>query len=183
MTISNNEFDGRTSWSSSCNGKHYWVMLLAGLADEYTIMGNYFHDVSGRCPHIGTTVTASTQFYQVVNNYFLNVAGHAFDIDKNTYSLIEGNYFDKVNEPFTAASAIVGGAIYDVVTVDQAGACPGSTGFVCEWNKAFNGGGLLNKADTSVLTRASSYKADLVDAYSVENVPASVRENAGVGKV
>jgi pectate lyase len=26
VTISNSEFDGRTSWSDTCDGHHYWTM-------------------------------------------------------------------------------------------------------------------------------------------------------------
>ena len=51
VTISNNEFDGKTSWSASCNGKHYWMMLFIGLKDYYTFSGNYVHDAAGRAPH------------------------------------------------------------------------------------------------------------------------------------
>lgn len=32
VTISDNEFDGRTSWSSACNGKHYWGFNRCSLA-------------------------------------------------------------------------------------------------------------------------------------------------------
>lgn len=70
VTISDNEFDGRTTWSAGCNGKHYWTMLLLGLNDWYTLSGNYFHDLSGRAPHVGTTQTASSIVVHAVNNYF-----------------------------------------------------------------------------------------------------------------
>lgn len=70
VTISDNEFDGRTEWSSGCNGMHYWAMLLLGEADTYTIVGNWFHDISGRSPHLGTDHTESSIVVHVVNNYF-----------------------------------------------------------------------------------------------------------------
>ena len=68
VTISDNEFDGRTTWSSGCNGKHYWSMLLIGKEDWYTISGNYIHDMSGRAPHLGTSDSAIV--VHAVNNYF-----------------------------------------------------------------------------------------------------------------
>lgn len=30
LTVSNNEFDGTTSTSASCNGNHYWTMMFYG---------------------------------------------------------------------------------------------------------------------------------------------------------
>ena len=70
VTISDNEFDGVTEWSAGCNGKHYWTMLLIGESDTYTLAGNWFHDVSGRAPHLGTDMTESTVLVHAVNNYF-----------------------------------------------------------------------------------------------------------------
>lgn len=70
VTISDNEFDGKSTWSAGCNGKHYWTMLLLGEKDFYTIAGNWFHDVSGRTPHIGTDYTSSKIVVHAVNNYF-----------------------------------------------------------------------------------------------------------------
>ena len=69
VTISDNEFDGRSTWSTHCNGKHYWGLLLIGADDYYTIAGNWFHDLSGRAPHLGTG-DASRNVVHVVNNYF-----------------------------------------------------------------------------------------------------------------
>jgi hypothetical protein len=70
VTISDNEFDGRTTWSAGCNGKHYWTMLLIGLSDFYTLSGNWFHDLSGRAPHFGTDYTSSQIVVHAINNYF-----------------------------------------------------------------------------------------------------------------
>lgn len=71
VTISDNEFDGRTEWSAGCNGKHYWTMLLIGEEDNVTLSGNWFHDVSGRAPHVGTDQdTPTAGIMHAVNNYF-----------------------------------------------------------------------------------------------------------------
>lgn len=52
VTTSNNEFDGTTTWSASCTGKHCWNMLFLGIKDYlyYTFVGNYVYDFSGRAP-------------------------------------------------------------------------------------------------------------------------------------
>jgi len=183
VTISNNEFDGKTSWSSGCNEKHYWTMLLIGLNDQYTISNNWIHDVSGRAPHIGTTATSSQEFYHIVNNYFQDIGGHALDVDGNTWVLMEGNYFDKVTTPITPSSLTNGGNIYDVVTVAEAGACSSYTGYICEWNKAYNSGTYHDLGNAAALTKAAGYKNSLIGHIPVNDVPSKIPVNAGVGKV
>lgn len=184
VTISNNEFDGVTSWSSGCNGKHYWTLLLIGEEDYYTFVNNYVHDVSGRAPHFGTDYTNSLIFFHAVNNYFENIGGHAFDADASgTYALIEGNYFQTVTTPMTSGSLTSGANLYTTVTVAEAGACPNYTGYICEWNKAYSSGSWPDVASSSVLSRANQYKSYLIDNIAVADVPAYVKANAGIGKI
>lgn len=183
VTITNNEFDGVTSWSSSCNGQHYWTLLLLGLTDYYTFAGNYLHDVSGRAPHMGTDYDSSEIFFHGVNNYFADMGGHAFDIDVNTWVLLEGNYFDNVNQPMTSASTTNGGHIYTTITIDEAGACDSELGYICEWEKTAGSGALYDIASSSVLSKAAGYKNYLVGHVSVNNVASNVTSNAGVGKI
>ncbi|KAL4862287.1 hypothetical protein BDV12DRAFT_203192 [Aspergillus spectabilis] len=183
VTISNNEFDGRTSWSSGCNGKHYWTLLLLGSEDWYTFSNNYIHDVSGRAPHLGTDYTNSRIFFHAVNNYFQNVGGHAFDIDTNTWSLLEGNYFNTVTTPLTPNSLTSGAQIYDVPTVESASNCVAQLGYICEWNRLSNSGTWTARTDSAVLSQAAGYKPYLIGHIGVADVPSSVVANAGVGKV
>lgn len=65
VTISNSEFDGVTNWSASCNGEHYWTMLLIGEQDKITLANNWIHSTSGRSPKVGKTTTL-----HAVNNFF-----------------------------------------------------------------------------------------------------------------
>ncbi|KAF4157637.1 hypothetical protein CNMCM6069_005411 [Aspergillus lentulus] len=183
VTISNNEFDGRTSWSAGCNGKHYWTLLLLGEQDYYTFEGNWLHDVSGRAPHMGTDHTKSQIFFHGVNNYFQNVGGHAFDVDTNTWVLLEGNYFENVKTPLTETSLKAGGKLYTTSTVKAAGACLDKLGYICEWNRLAGSGAWQDRTDADVLTKAATYKKSLVGHYAVADVPAKVVANAGVGKV
>ncbi|KAM0443874.1 hypothetical protein ACHAQK_002620 [Fusarium lateritium] len=78
VTISNNEFDGQTTTSASCNGDHYWTMMHYGKGDRVTIDRNWYHNLSGRAPKLGEPGTTGT--FQVSNNFFQNMKGHAFDI-------------------------------------------------------------------------------------------------------
>lgn len=69
-TISNNEFDGETSWSASCNDQHYWTMMIIGDGDQVTLAGNWLHSTSGRSPKVGAGTTL-----HAVNNLFENNGG------------------------------------------------------------------------------------------------------------
>jgi pectate lyase len=183
VTISNNEFHGVTDWSAGCNGKHYWTLLLIGEEDWYTFEGNWVHDVSGRAPHLGMDYTDSKILFHRVNNYFQDIGGHAFDVDTNTYVLLEGNYFDGVDTPITETSLSSGALIYDTPTVDAAGACTASLGYICEWNRLSASGSFPELVEQAVLNEFALVKDSLVDHYGVADVPATVVANAGVGKI
>ncbi|RGP61400.1 pectate lyase [Fusarium sporotrichioides] len=185
VTISDNEFDGRTSWSSGCNGKHYWSLLLIGASDFYTIAGNWFHDLSGRAPHIGTAQGSSQIVAHAVNNYFQNIGGHAFDVDTNTWLLIEGNYFDSVTTPVTPASFTNGGKIYHIQTVADASNAQSVLGYIPEWNRSGGSTGTVNVlVNKDAVNKLGQYKSSIQwPHWAVANVPANVKSIAGVGKI
>lgn len=131
---------------------------------------------------MGTDYTSSEILFHGVNNYFKNVAGHAFDIDVGTYVLLEGNYFDAVTTTVTSDS-FTKSNLYSVVSVADASACTSYLGYICEWNKAYNGGSVTSSTKTAALSKFSSYKSSLVGHISVANVPSSVLANAGIGKI
>ncbi|EKD14523.1 uncharacterized protein L3040_000044 [Drepanopeziza brunnea f. sp. 'multigermtubi'] len=94
VTISNSEFDGLTSWSSRCNNKHYWTILLNGEQDSITLFGNYIHDTAGRSPKVAGKATV----LHAVNNLFEEV-DEGFDVTAPSEVLAEGNTLDRVEEP------------------------------------------------------------------------------------
>ncbi|KAI8918192.1 pectin lyase fold/virulence factor [Powellomyces hirtus] len=98
LTVSNSEFDGRTPWSASCNGCHYWAMMFIGAGDKITFWNNYVHDTSGRSPKSGGSAYGNVLLH-AVNNYFENIKGHAFDVSTGSSVLIEANYFLNVATP------------------------------------------------------------------------------------
>ncbi|KFZ02045.1 hypothetical protein V500_00495 [Pseudogymnoascus sp. VKM F-4518 (FW-2643)] len=182
VTISNNDFDGATSWSASCNGEHYWVLLLLGAKDYYTFVGNYIHSVSGRAPHMGTDQNNAEIIFHGVNNYFKDIGGHAFDIDVGTTVLLEGNYFDAVSTPITTDS-LTKSNLYSVVTVDDASGCTASLGYICEWNRLAGSGSFPSSTSLTAMSNLAPYKSSLVGHIGVADVPASVLANAGIGKI
>ncbi|KAM0330794.1 hypothetical protein ACHAQA_003748 [Verticillium albo-atrum] len=183
VTISDNEFDGRTSWSVSCNNKHYWALLLIGANDFYTIAGNYFHDLSGRAPHLGTG-DSSSNIVHAVNNYFQNIDGHAFDIQGNAWALLEGNYFENAKEPVSAGSGGGGAKIYDIRQVADATYAQGALGYIPEWNRNAGSSGVPKvRLDQAVLQKFANYKSAITwSHWKVQDVPANVKRLAGVGK-
>ncbi|KAM0344931.1 hypothetical protein ACHAPU_007065 [Fusarium lateritium] len=185
VTISDKEFDGRTTWSAGCNGKHYWSLLLIGASDFYTIAGNWFHDLSGRAPHIGTAQGSSQIVSHAVNNYFQNIGGHAFDVDTNTWLLIEGNYFDSVTTPVTPASFTNGGKIYHIQTVADASNAQSALGYIPEWNRSGGNTGAVNTlVNKDAVNKIGQYKSNIQwSHWAVGDVPATVKSIAGVGKI
>ncbi|KIO28622.1 polysaccharide lyase family 1 protein [Tulasnella calospora MUT 4182] len=183
ITISNNYFDGRTSWSPSCNGHHYWAFLFLGEADQLTMVQNHIYYTAGRGPHIGGYTGAYKQQLHLVNNYYDSVDGHAIDAGANSWVLAEGNYFKAVNQPDTGSSA--GGTEYFVQTVAEAGVCSSYMGRVCEWNRMDSAtGAVATRATTSVLSDVGSLSAVKgLKPMGVADVPAYVLANRGVGIV
>ncbi|KAJ4358345.1 uncharacterized protein N0V89_002927 [Didymosphaeria variabile] len=177
LTVSNNEFDGTTTTSATCNGNHYWTMMFYGDGDQVTLDKNYYHDVSGRAPKLGED--GSTGTFQAVNNYFSNMKGHAFDTYDSASALIEGNVFESVSQPNTdkAASSSV---LYTVPDSSAASACSSSLGRACEVNSVDSSSGELValKAD-SVLSTLAKVKDSLVKPLAASDVAAHVKANAG----
>ncbi|KAJ5389398.1 uncharacterized protein N7496_000466 [Penicillium cataractarum] len=184
VTISNCEFDGRTYWSATCNSQHYWTLLLIGSKDFYTFSGNYLHHLSGRAPHYGISTSGATNIFHAVNNYFENMSGHAFDIEANTWSLIEGNVFSNVTTPMTAPSTTKSNAIFDVPSGTES-ACTSILGRACVANSLLSGSGALTGVEnTEALTQLAAVGASrIVAVTAVSGVAASVKASAGIGKL
>ena len=179
VTISNNEFDGVTSWSASCNGEHYWTMLFLGDQDYITLSNNYVHDVSGRAPKVGGSGSITMH---AVNNYFENIGGHDFDVAEGGNVLIEGNVFKSSKQPITAASASDGGSLFNVPSTSSASTCTSYLGRACVANELTDSGDFGSYTSTNPLS-ALKAAGGAIDAVDVSTVAKSVLASAGVGKV
>ncbi|KAI5803663.1 pectin lyase fold/virulence factor [Geopyxis carbonaria] len=180
VTVSNNEFDGATSWSATCNGDHYWTMLFLGSSDLVTLVGNHIHDVSGRAPKIGGASTANTMVH-AVNNYFHSMGGHAFDISTGGMALIEGNVFESVTTVITAASSSAGGRIFNTYASGNQATCSSGLGRSCILNTVSSVGGWSSYATSDFLANFSGKNVQA--AIAVASVKASVQANAGIGHI
>ncbi|KIK63005.1 polysaccharide lyase family 1 protein [Collybiopsis luxurians FD-317 M1] len=183
VTISNNFFDGTATWSTGCDGHHYWALILAGNGDKVTVMNNWIHNTAGRSPHSGGEFSTDTLLYHFVNNYISDNTGHALDIGQGTYMIAEGNYFDNVKTPIIGVD--VNGRLYFPTTVPDANACSNAGwGRFCEWNRISSNSGTppveLNTTPFNTAMKTDAVVRGLVP-MPVANVPAFVQANAGVG--
>ncbi|KAF9464634.1 pectin lyase fold/virulence factor [Collybia nuda] len=130
VTITNNVFDGRSTYAPGCNGKAYWIMLILGVNDKITIARN---QLSGRGPHAGGTA-GNNQLVHIYNNYYNTIDGHAPDIGTGAKALVEGNYFKVVTTPITTDTT---GAAYVPVKDENLTACATYIGRNCVVNTSY----------------------------------------------
>ncbi|KAG8865069.1 hypothetical protein FRC20_009921 [Serendipita sp. 405] len=179
VTISNNFFDGQATYSTGCDGHHYWVALFAGKSDTITFARNYVYYTAGRGPHTGGT-SGYYQWVHITNNYFNNISGHAIDSSTGSVVLVEGNYFNSVTTPSVSGSA---GNEYFMTSSSHVSTCTSTLGRTCQANTLASSGS-VSHANTAVLTTLESQSA--VVSYvpmAASAVPAFVLANAGTGKI
>ena len=185
LTISNNEFDGRTDYSIDCNSRHYWNILLTSNG-RVTMVGNWLHDFDGRAPKIGSK--GGVAIVQVVNNLFENSGGHALDYEGDpTLVLLEGNQFLGVPLPVARSGdpahhgKLFG--FYEQTTATKA-ACNAAIGRDCNPNAASPMPTTdYMVQDSAAINVMTSEAVRIVKPYATADVPATVRAQAGVGKI
>ncbi|MCS4509570.1 polysaccharide lyase family 1 protein [Xylophilus ampelinus] len=188
ITLSNNEFDGRTTDSATCDNHHYWVLLFLGANDTITLARNYIHDTSGRGPHVGG-LHNSTVAAHLVNNYFENVSreGAAMPLTGTATVLMEGNYFDHVSLPvYRYPSAPGAGYAYAPFvghSDPHAGLCRRTIGRDCVPNDQTASGAAYQPLDEQALGAFAALRGQLVQPRSLADTILSVRKGAGVGVV
>ncbi|KAL5119621.1 hypothetical protein ACEQ8H_002467 [Pleosporales sp. CAS-2024a] len=176
VTISNTEFDGRTSWSATCDGHHYWTMLLLGSADLITLKANYLHHTSGRSPKVG-----GNTLLHAVNNYFANNSGYAFYNCPGGMVVAEGNTFENVVTPLARNDGTffsVSSSSTTTTTTADTKACLASLGHVCQPNLLINSGGSFSANDTHFLVNFAGH--NVASASIASTAPAT---QAGVGQI
>lgn len=169
VTVSNNEFDGQTEWSASCDGHHYWTFLAIGSNDQITMKGNYIHHTSGRSPKIGGNTVL-----HAVNNFWDNNTGHAFDNEKGGKVLAEGNVFQNV--AVTMKENL--GNFFASPDSSSNAQCKTNLKHTCAVN-SYVDSPALEGTDTSVL---NYFKGKTVASVEAADGPA-IQSKAGVGKI
>ncbi|RAL09106.1 polysaccharide lyase family 1 protein [Aspergillus homomorphus CBS 101889] len=172
VTISYSLFDGRSEWSATCNGHHYWGIYLDGSNDMVTMMGNYFYNLSGRGPKV-----QSNTLLHAVNNLFHNIEGHSFEIGQGGYVLAEGNVFQNVGAPVETPYQ---GALFSSPDANTNRQCQAFLGRSCQLN-AFGNSGPMNSADGGILDKFRG--KNVAPARPPTNIAAWTMANTGVGHV
>ncbi|EMR86912.1 hypothetical protein ACHAPC_004670 [Botrytis cinerea] len=177
FTISNCEFYGTTTTSATCNGNHYWTMMIDGPNDLLTLDRNYWHNLSGRAPKVSGT----NAVVQITNNYMANNAGHDFELYDGTTVLVEGNVLENVTLPFSGT----GGTVWNVPDSTSATTCASYLGRNCALNTVTNSGAAWPSLKVvAALTTFKQYGNNwLVTPVAASAVKSSVLANAGVGKI
>ncbi|MCE3603765.1 RICIN domain-containing protein [Massilia sp. P8910] len=186
VTVSWNEFDGRTPYSASCDGTHYWMMLLVGADDSITLANNWVHHFGGRSPHVGANGAMQLHMY---NNYFQSApAGHGLDAGSaTTYVLSEGNYYEDVANPVQAHPINPAHVMSPLISMSSAASSACSTALKrgCVGNIANpmpSAGTGAFPADPTALDRFTGLSSTVLPApYPAENVRSTVPASAGPG--
>jgi pectin lyase len=135
LTISNSDFDGRTDWSSSCDGRHYWAFIIGGEPTHVTFVNNYVHSTSGRSPKIISEMgTKPIVVGHIVNNYWADNSGHSFEPGLNAFVLAEGNFFADTTQPILADDKAT------IFTAADSNDCSSYLGRACVSNVLENSG-------------------------------------------
>jgi pectin lyase len=174
-TLSNNEFDGVTTTSATCNDNHYWTMMMIGKNEKFTLDKNYFHNVSGRAPKLGQD--GVTGYFHAINNYFENMEGHAFDAYTGANALVEGNAFVAVDQPTTEHAGTV-----STFVSNGGSACSTVFGRSCLVNSVDSTSGKL-ATGTSNTFIAKLGRIDIPLPMEASKVAAYVKANAGPSKL
>jgi pectate lyase len=186
VTISNNEFDGRTPYSSSCDGHHYWLWLFVGSHDTTTVARNFVHDTSGRGPHAGGLNNAIVRTH-IVNNYFKDLSdeGASMPLTSSASLLLEGNYYDHVTLPVYRYPNSPGPGYAFAPFVGMANPrndlCVKYLGRACVGNAQTASGTSYQPLDEAAVSSLGQMRASLISPQSAASVAASVPGHAGVG--
>ena len=170
VTISNNEINGATSWSATCDGRHYWGLYFTGSSDTVTFKNNYVHHTSGRSPKV-----AGNTLLHAVNNYFYAIA-HAFEADSGSKILAEGNVFQNVDAP---AQSGLPGKVFASGSSTTNAQCKSYLGHNCQMN-AYGTSGTLAGSDTSFF---SNFKGKNIASATTASAAKNVVNTAGYGKL
>ncbi|GKS92821.1 polysaccharide lyase family 1 protein [Acidovorax sp. SUPP2539] len=189
VTLSGNEFDGRTGQSATCDGHHYWLWLFLGAQDTITVARNYVHDTSGRGPHAGGMKNATVAAH-LVNNYFENLSGEgaAMPLTATACLLMEGNHFDHVTRPVYRYPHAPGPGPAFAPFAGQAdpadGLCRQAIGRDCVPNdQTASGTADAPALDAPAIQAFGAWRAWLIAPESAAETARSVRRQAGVGVI
>ncbi|ETL84874.1 hypothetical protein L917_15430 [Phytophthora nicotianae] len=173
-TINNSDFDGRTDYSASCDGRHYWSFIFYGKNTRFSMVNNYIHSTSGRSPKLGGDSSANV-IAHIANNYWADNSGHSFEVGVNSWILAEGNYFKDTTLPLLTGSD---GNMYAATATTE---CNSYLGRSCVANVVSNSGAFGSRNGATALSKVKSYSA--ISGYSPRSAVewSKTTKNFGIG--
>ncbi|TDZ38748.1 putative pectin lyase C [Colletotrichum spinosum] len=173
ITLSNNFINGESTYSTGCNGYHYWTFEMVGKDDQITMKNNYIYKTTGRGPALsgGTLLHA-------VNNVWEDINGHALEGgDANARGIFEGNAFIKVSQLVSDYK----GRLFSSPDATTNAQCKTALGRACEVNVLEGTTDAFKYTDTSFFGDFKGLSIASADAAS--KIKTSVPANAGAGKL
>ncbi|KAH8885997.1 putative pectin lyase A [Thozetella sp. PMI_491] len=174
ITLSNNFVNGNSTFSTGCDGYHYWVFEMVGDADQITMKNNYIYHTAGRGPALsgGTLLHA-------VNNVWDDIKGHALEGGEATAKgIFEGNVFNDVKIMVSDYQ----GKLFTSPDSTTNAQCQSALGRSCETNL------LTGTTSDSFSYKDTSFFSDfdgltIASAAAASAIQSSVPSNAGPGKL
>ncbi|CAE6435064.1 hypothetical protein RSOLAG1IB_10822 [Rhizoctonia solani AG-1 IB] len=179
VTISDNVFDGSGTYSTRCDGHHYWTLYFTGSQDTITFARNYLYQTAGRGPRIGGTSPYS-QVVHMYNNYFVDITDHALDADTGSHVLLEGNYFNRVLQPSLSGRS---GIVFGPTSAAMNTQCKATLGRDCASNTLLGSGQLAGASNGNAIGYFNNNAVKGASVMDPSKVGAYVQNNAGTGKI
>ncbi|KXH37961.1 pectin lyase [Colletotrichum nymphaeae SA-01] len=173
ITLSNNFINGNSTYSTGCDGYHYWTFEMVGKDDQITMKNNYVYMTAGR----GPALSGSTLLH-AVNNVWEDTKGHAIEGGEATArGIFEGNAFINVKQLVSDYQ----GKLFTAPDATTAAECKTALGRACEVNVFEETTDAFKYTDTSFFSDFDGLT--IASAAAGSAIKTSVPSNAGMGKL
>ncbi|XP_054275319.1 uncharacterized protein LOC128994652 [Macrosteles quadrilineatus] len=165
ILVRNTVFDGNTPFSPYCNGRHYWLWLFLGEADQIAMQNNVIFHTNGRGPHLHAK---KKSILHLIQNIFYDIKSPGLLIeqdDPETSILAEGNIFYGVEYVVRQCS----GHIFFPKTAKEAEQCKAVLGRECLVNKVEDSKNADPTNDLVVLEDFRKIKSSMVCPIKMKN--------------
>ncbi|WQF80810.1 Putative Cellulose-binding domain, fungal, pectate lyase, pectin lyase/virulence factor [Colletotrichum destructivum] len=173
ITLSNNFINGDSTYSTGCNGYHYWTFEMVGEDDQITMKNNYIYKTAGRGPAL-----SGATLLHAVNNVWSDTNGHAIEGGEATArGIFEGNVFINVKQLVSDYK----GRLFSSPDATTNAQCKSALGRACEINVFEDTTDDFKYTDTTFF---GDFKGlGIASAAAASKIKTSVPANAGAGKL
>ncbi|OBR12956.1 Pectin lyase [Colletotrichum higginsianum IMI 349063] len=173
ITLSNNFINGNSTYSTGCNGYHYWTFEMVGEDDQITMKNNYIYKTAGRGPAL-----SGATLLHAVNNVWSDTNGHAIEGGEATArGIFEGNAFINVKQLVSDYK----GRLFSSPDATTNAQCKSALDRACEINVFEDTTDDFKYTDTTFF---GDFKGlGIASAAAASKIKTSVPANAGAGKL